>query len=384
LEAEARGAELVALTEPPGPGDPPEGRGRAVSAATRRAGIETVVDATDRQSFAGLLTQLAKNRVVFVGETHDRYDHHLNQLAVIRGLHRRGVDLAVAMEFFQEPFQRYLDEFVAGEIGEKELLRKTRYYERWRYDYRLYRDILNYAREHNIPLVALNAPTELVTRVSKDGFAGLSSQERARLPEDLPVPSAAYADRLRPIFEMHGEMADDRLQRFVEVQMLWDEHMARGSRDFLRENPDKTLVILAGSGHVAYPDAIPGRLDRMIKAQQTVVVTGDVEDLADGAVDFVIAERNIELEPPGRLGMRLAEDGAAIEIREVTPASPAATAGFLPGDLIHSIAGEPTRDMQDVRLALLDRARGEKVWIEVGSGGEEDRTQPLRRSLMLM
>ena len=45
------------------------------------------------QSLESVLDRMARYRVVIVGETHDRYDHHLNQLGVIRGLHERGVDL---------------------------------------------------------------------------------------------------------------------------------------------------------------------------------------------------------------------------------------------------------------------------------------------------
>jgi uncharacterized iron-regulated protein len=108
----------------------------------------------DGRSFDQLLSALDGKRVIFVGESHDRYDHHLNQLAVIRGLHERGADLAIGTEFFQEPFQPDLDEYVAGRIDEKTLLRKTEYFERWRFDYRLYRDIVTYARDKGIPLRA--------------------------------------------------------------------------------------------------------------------------------------------------------------------------------------------------------------------------------------
>ena len=156
--------------------DPNRGTQSASSAELFRAGEERRygsenVDPEDALSFERLLGKLEGARVVYVGETHDRYDHHLNQLAIIRGLHERGVDLAVGMEFFQEPFQVYLDRYVAGEIGEKALLKKSEYYKRWGYDYRLYRDILTYARASGIPLVALNAPSELVERVSEDGIA---------------------------------------------------------------------------------------------------------------------------------------------------------------------------------------------------------------------
>ena len=108
-------------------------------------------------------------------------------------------------------------------------------------------------------------------------------------------------------------MSAERFRRFVDVQLLWDEYMARVAADYLKEQPGKTLVILAGSGHVAYLDAIPGRLSRMVKARQAVVVTGSEAHHGNGAVDFFVAERDIELDKPGRLGMILAskDDGVS-------------------------------------------------------------------------
>jgi len=176
-----------------------------------------MISPDDNRSFDQLLSALDGKRVIFVGESHDRYDHHLNQLAVIRGLHERGADLAVGMEFFQEPFQPFLDEYVAGRINEKTLLKKTEYFERWRFDYRLYREIVTYARDNGIPLVALNAPTELVAEVSKNGIRGLKAKERARLPRDLKPADPAYKGRLRPIFAMHGQTSEDRFRRFLPV-----------------------------------------------------------------------------------------------------------------------------------------------------------------------
>jgi len=43
----------------------------------------------------GLVNRLADDRVIFVGESHDRYEDHLNQLAIIRGLHQRGKPVAI-------------------------------------------------------------------------------------------------------------------------------------------------------------------------------------------------------------------------------------------------------------------------------------------------
>ncbi|MBT8116234.1 MAG: ChaN family lipoprotein, partial [Gammaproteobacteria bacterium] len=81
----------------------------------------------------GIIPGLADKRVVFVGETHTRYEHHLIQLEIIQRLHAIDPELAIGLEFFQQPFQEYLDRYVAGELSEQELLQGTEYYRRWRY-----------------------------------------------------------------------------------------------------------------------------------------------------------------------------------------------------------------------------------------------------------
>jgi uncharacterized iron-regulated protein len=92
--------------------------------------VPIVVEAQHRQSLERLLAAVETRRIIFAGATRDRYDHHLNQLVIIRGLDERGVDLAVGMEFFQEPFQPYHYQLVAGSIDETTLLKEAEYYER--------------------------------------------------------------------------------------------------------------------------------------------------------------------------------------------------------------------------------------------------------------
>src|SRR5262245_22405996 len=110
----------------------------------------TIVDAQGRHpAIEDLIRTLSNNRVVFVGETHERYDQHLSQLEIIRGLHGQAPGhWAIGVEYFQRPFQPYLDAYIAGSISEREFLSKTEYFERWSFDYRLYRPIFEFAREH--------------------------------------------------------------------------------------------------------------------------------------------------------------------------------------------------------------------------------------------
>jgi uncharacterized iron-regulated protein len=256
------------------------------------AGARLVNPADDAQVGA-LLDELADSRVIMVGETHDRYDHHLNQLAIIRGLHQRGVPVAIGMESFQRPFQRHLDDFSAGRITEAELLERTEWDQRWRFDIRLYRDILAYARRHGLPLVALNASTETVSAVSKGGLAALAPETRALFPPRIELASGAYRRQLEQVFSMHGPMPEARLARFLEVQYVWDQTMARTAGDYLTANPDRTLVLLAGSGHLLHDDAIPARLRRVHPATQTVLVTETGWMPAGATPDVVFAARDL-------------------------------------------------------------------------------------------
>jgi hypothetical protein len=140
------------------------------------------------------------------------------------------------MEFFQQPFQPVLDAFVAGEIGEAELLRQTEYFERWRYDYRLYRPILRFAREHGIPLIALNVPKEITDKVGDGGIESLT-ERAAQIPAEIDRDDDGYRDRVKAVFDMHPKGEDADFEHFLDVQLLWDEGMAERAASYVKGEP---------------------------------------------------------------------------------------------------------------------------------------------------
>ena len=326
----------------------------------------------DETAFPGLVEQLSDSRVIYIGETHDRYDHHLNQLAVIRGLHDKGVDFAIGLEFFQRPSQQYLDRYIAGEISEKILLKRTGYYENWGYDFRLYRPILEYARDQRIELVALNAPTELVSQVSKNGFEGVSKAWRSQLPEIRIPPDASYKRRLQRVFAMHPH-AEKQFDNFIQVQLLWDEYMADSVVSHLQEHPGRQLVVLAGSGHVAADSGIPQRAQHRIPHEYSVLISADPGLSGMAGADHTLLARGDELPAAGKLGITLGESKGGVAVGRWLRDRIAGEYGEdLPGDLITTISGERIGSNEDVRLAMLDRLPGEQVWVELeratGSG----------------
>jgi uncharacterized iron-regulated protein len=257
------------------------------AAAGDVARTDTQVIATaDLHDLATILPHLAAKRVVFIGEQHNRYDHHLNELAIIRGIAERNLPLAVGMEMFQQPDQASLDAYIAGDIDEVELRERTHFDKRWHHGFGLYGPILRFARGRGIPVLALNAPDALVDKVRTTGLDRLDTEDRARLPE-IDRSDADYRRRLEGIYAEHpGDRG--HFQRFLDVQLLWDEAMAARAADYLKTHPERRLVVIAGNGHIAYGSGIPQRLKRRLEIDAAIVVQGDAFGLRPETADYVL------------------------------------------------------------------------------------------------
>ena len=77
----------------------------ALSPAASRSDL-TIIDATLKtQSMQSLIRQLADKRAVFIGEDHDRYNNHLNQLQIIRELNTNAPGRwVIGVEYIQRRF----------------------------------------------------------------------------------------------------------------------------------------------------------------------------------------------------------------------------------------------------------------------------------------
>jgi uncharacterized iron-regulated protein len=311
----------------------------------------------------GLVSQLAAKRVVFVGEIHDRYDHHLNQLEIIQRLHALDPNLAIGVEYFQQPFQQQVDDYIAGKISEHDFLRETEYFSRWGYDYRLYAPIFRYAREQHIPVRALNVPNALASRIAQVGIAGLSQSEHTYLPKEIEPADDAYKERLREAFEGHPSMKPGAFDHFVEAQLTWDEGMAESAAAYLNANPGRRMVILTGAGHVEFGTGIPKRLERRTKATYAIVLNG--EEIAPHIANYFLLSERKDLPPAGSLGVNLKDQGEECRVSSLLPGGAGQKAGLRKGDVVVAIDGQPVKTIADVHLAIWDKTPGDRVHVEV-------------------
>ena len=325
-------------------------------------GETAAVDISTLKSLPEVIRQVADKRILYVGETHDRYAHHLVQLEIIRALRAMGKNLAVGMEMFQRPFQKALDDYLDGRIDEKTFLKNSEYFKRWNFDYNLYRPILQFARAEKIPVVALNTPREITEKVAKTGLDSLSEEEKRQIPSQMDFSDRAYRKRLEKIFREHSPSEVGNFDFFLQAQILWDETMAESIARFLKGHPDSNMVVLAGSGHLAYGSGIPRRAARR-NGLDYAVILNDAQ-LEKDIAHFIVHPGPVPFEGTPRLMVRLGEEKGQVVIQGFSHGSVSEKAGMRRGDVILALDGTAVQSIEDVRIELLFKKKGEAVKVK--------------------
>lgn len=321
------------------------------------------VEISTLKTLPEIMEHVISKKIIYVGENHDQFSNHVMELEVIKDLHRRGKTIAIGMEMFQRPFQKVLDEYIEGKIDERKFLKGTQYFKRWGFDYNLYRPILLFARSEKIPVVALNQRQEIVDKVFQSGLDSLSEEERKFLPSGMDFSDEAYKERLKKIFQEHEDFRTRDFDFFYQAQILWDETMAESIHQFLKAHPSYQMVVLAGNGHLAHGSGIPKRTARR-NGYDDAILLNDIH-LKKDIADYVLFPGTIPGETSPRLMVLLTEKKGRMEIAGFHPGSNSEKAGMRVGDIILSIDHTPIHEIDDVKIDLLSRKRGEKVNVGV-------------------
>ncbi len=323
-----------------------------------------VVDTRESSTLSALMTKIADERVVYVGETHTAYHDHLLQLDVLRGMASQSGDLALGVEWIQARFQPVVDQFIAGDVDEAGFLRGIEYYDRWRFDYRLYRPLVEFARANSIPIIALNASKELTSEIGRVGLDGLSAELKAELPGDYDYSDEAYEASLRDMFKMHP-VGDGQFQRFLDVQLTWDETMAKNVADYLQGAPERRMLVLAGKGHISGRSGIPNRVTRLTGERGVTIATFDPQSRLFNKADYMVLANQQTLPPAGIMRVMLDENDDGLVIKDFAGESPALAAGAKRGDVIVAINGDPVASFLDLKLLMMDQAPGTEIELTV-------------------
>ncbi|HET98066.1 MAG TPA: PDZ domain-containing protein, partial [Desulfurivibrio alkaliphilus] len=343
------------------------------------AGIRVALDrapdgvpATARQDFRSIMAELADTRVIYVGEVHNRYEDHLLQLRVLRAMHRQNPKVAVGMEMFPRSTQPVLDAYLAGELEEPQFLKESSWFNNWQFDYRLYREIIDFARHHQLPIIALNLEKGITNKVFREGgVSALSPEEQAELPPERDLALPGYRERIAAAFDIHNHEEEDKQQRFggfLQAQSLWDEQMAATMAQFLAAHPDYRLLVVVGQGHTDKRNAIPPRLTRRLPVSQQVLVPARENSAAPAAADFFLFLDPQSLPELPLLGVQISdggEDAPGTLVAGISPHGKAYEAGIRENDLIIALDDQQIEDAADLRIAMLYKERGQTLRVRL-------------------
>jgi len=333
---------------------------------------------------------LSQTKVVLLGEDHDNPEHHRWQLQTMSAIYGVEPNMALGFEAFPRSTQKILDQWVAGDLSEKDFLEAVDWNKIWRFNKDDYMPMFHFARMNRIPMYALNVDRELVAKVSAKGWDNIPEKEREGVSKPAE-PTQDYIDVLAQVFSQHmpkhahseegeaPELTDDDIkdiatkpsfQRFLQGQLLWDRAMAQIFYEAINKKGYSVIVGVLGAGHIMGNYGVPHQLNAMgLKDIKTLMAwddTLDCQQLRDGAVDIAFgvaeidrAEIEAEQERP-RLGVYL-EHNDGVLITRLVKGSVAETTGILMGDKITNIAGKAVEKVSDVVNAVQATAFG--TWL---------------------
>jgi uncharacterized iron-regulated protein len=323
----------------------------------------TGVEVAKARTLEDIVRGVSGKRIVYVGEEHDRYEHHVAQLDVIRELYKEDRRLAIGMEMFQRPSQKALDDYIEGRIDEREFLKSSGYFKQWGLDYNYYRNILRFARDEKIPVVALNIRREVVDKVARAGLDSLSGDEKKELPGGMDLSDEEYAKRLREIFEKHEGFQGRDFSNFYQAQVIWDEVMSESIDRFLKKHPDYRFVVIAGGGHFAFGSGIPKRTFRRNGLDYTIMLNDT--SVEPGVADFVLFPRSVPLTHSPKLMVMLKEEDGRAKVSGFPAQSVSEKAGLKEGDVVLSLDDTKVGSVEDMQIFLFYKKQGDTVRVRV-------------------
>ena len=318
--------------------------------------------------------------VIYIGETHDNLEAHRAQLEVIQRLVKKFPGkITVGMEMFRQSAKADLIRWQNGDMTPGEF--KALFNKNWGPGFKLYQPIFDFLKENSIPLIGLKSSRETETRLRKEG------------PELHPenFPEMDLSDRHHKTFSMSlfGGHADhaEALKKPYQMLLLWEEAMAHAVAEFLKNNADRKLVVLAGGFHVQYGFGIPKRAFRRVPHAYSIILPTVTElpaELKDRemtvehvsiplyAGDFAWRlEYKVLPENKVKLGIQLKESEQGVKVLFVGENSNAQNAGILTGDVLLALSGKNIQGVDDLVTRLQTFAIGEQVTIRLKRGLEE-------------
>lgn len=334
--------------------------------------------------FARMIQEMKESRLVYIGETHNSLPIHDLQLKIIQALYEQDRNIAIGLEMFPVTSQDVLNKWSLGILSEEEFIRGAQWYIHWNFNFDYYKKIFAFAKENKIPIRALNAPKDIITKIRMMGWDALSESEKAIVPR----PDLTHQEHrllIRTIFEsadippaMKGGGLDMMFEGLYRSQSAWDHVMAANALEGVGKERKK-MVVLAGSGHLIYnlginlrafiQSKLPFKTAISVfvpKGQNAVPVARSLGDYL-----YAIPEEEKPAYPSIGLGFKTFKGLDNLVIDSKPMDGVAKGADFEKGDIVLSVDDKPFSDINDLRIYLARFKWDEEVKFHILRNAQE-------------
>jgi len=202
-----------------------------------------IFDGNGREaSYKDMLKASEKVEVILFGEEHNNAIAHWLQLELTKDLAEKK-QLVLGAEMLEADNQKQLDQYLKGEINQKQLDTTARLWPNYKTDYK---PLVDFAKTKNIPFIATNIPRRFAAKVSKNGFEALDELTVEEKNWIAPLP-ILYDANLLGYVEMLKMMGEHTSPNMPKAQASKDATMAY----FILKNkkPETTFVHYNGTYH---------------------------------------------------------------------------------------------------------------------------------------
>jgi len=115
-----------------------------------------------------LFESIERSNVIYLGDFHTFDQNSKNFERILKDLVKKDEYLVFGLEFIFSNKQEFIDQYLDGHLTELEFLESINYFGSWRFPWKHYSFLFNFAKENNLPILALNSSGTLDKR---DQFA---------------------------------------------------------------------------------------------------------------------------------------------------------------------------------------------------------------------
>ena len=192
-----------------------------------------------KSSYEKVLKAAEKSDVVLFGEYHDNSVVHWLQLEFTKDLAQKK-DLVLGAEMLEADNQKQLDQYLNGEINQKQLDSSARLWKNYKTDYK---PLVDFAKDKKINFIATNVPRRYASLVFKkdlvalDSLSALEKSWIAPLPIEFDINLPGY----KGMMSMQGGHAGEKMPK---AQAIKDATMAY----FINKNRKENSIFVHYNG----------------------------------------------------------------------------------------------------------------------------------------